>query len=475
MRPGFSTGGNIGPLPVELLDIIFEEICDDEETLEGWRRGGPTDSSSRKSYLTELTEVCCGWRPLAQRALFRDVVYSFSRPLRSDEPPWDGDFDGRWIITSPHTPRKTLKEFATFLAQNVRLAQAIRNLRLRCHIVPTNPAYQWKQFDLEDSDKVDPHSFFNLIQLLPQLRQLHLWDVILTQPLDPLPIDNLISLNGVYICHSVAHASAEDVCKLLPCFGEVDELSIVRLGSWSLAPNVGHNNEEEAGDDEETDNEGEVDDDAEAAELEEGSTDDESDDPDYEEGQTDEESDDSESEDERESLNGSAGGVDLLQGEADHGPNEEYQEAENDTDADDVEALLDANGMDSSEREEDLETEEDSESAQETETDVETEEDVEDSDVDSAGESPAESDDYDSIEGLDLSEERDGATWWDVWYLEDNSEIVNSQESTLERLAGVSTELFTYELERTPSELSTTLVAGRCFSRRSSFTGVVDS
>ena len=108
-----------------------------------------------------------------------------------------------------------------------------------CYVPLSNPVYEsrfWHnlKYDLEEDDKVSPDLLVPLIRSMSGLRELHLRNVMLSDPYPDMKapgiLNPLISLKGLYITHGVAHATGEGVAKLLTCFENVESLSVVKLG-----------------------------------------------------------------------------------------------------------------------------------------------------------------------------------------------------------------------------------------------------
>ena len=231
------------PLP-EILDRILGWLHP-EDWEAAWK-----EPLYGKRDLHNCTLVSHSWCPLAQRHLFRDVVYQFLRT------PNDVTFlDERTAnfppqaITPPSPDRpgtryKTLSMLLSFLEEHLTLRLAIRRIRLEA--CPTEASrLDWtsaKQFSEEDY--VDVSSFLQLFTLLPNLAALHLCNVVLGQ--DP-PFDwptALPTLHRLYVSYRTDlygnawswHYTSNFVktYRIFACFSKLDELHLHALGDLAF-------------------------------------------------------------------------------------------------------------------------------------------------------------------------------------------------------------------------------------------------
>lgn len=221
------------PLP-EILDNILEFLHPPD-----WEAG-----RQEKINLLSCSLVSRTWHSIALRHLFRDIVYLFLR-TPDDSTMLCNKHSHTFRITPPFAdrPRKrytTLLMFLSFLEDHPPIRHMIHRLRLEVRPLAEPQGGNARQFTEEDC--VDTVLFIRVCTLLPNLKALHLCNVVLNE--DPPPHPPLPSLSRLYISYRSTlsslgwtwHSSGNFVrtYRILACFVELDELHLHALGDLAF-------------------------------------------------------------------------------------------------------------------------------------------------------------------------------------------------------------------------------------------------
>ncbi|KIP02141.1 hypothetical protein PHLGIDRAFT_309303 [Phlebiopsis gigantea 11061_1 CR5-6] len=221
------------PLP-EILDNVLEFLHpEDWET--GWHE---------KHNIHSCSLVSRTWHSIAHRHLFRDIVYLFLRT------PDDNTFlcvkhsrTSRILMPFTDRPRKrytTLPMFLSLLEEHPSIRHMIHRLRLEVRPLEEPHDRSARQFTEEDC--VDTELFLRLCTLLPNLKVLHLCNVVLNA--DPPSSPPLPSLPRLYVSYRsnlsshgwTWHSSGNFVrtYRILACFAGLNELHLHALGDLAF-------------------------------------------------------------------------------------------------------------------------------------------------------------------------------------------------------------------------------------------------
>ena len=221
------------PLP-DILDNVLEFLHpEDWET--GWHE---------KDDLLSCSLVSRTWHSISQHHLFRDIVYLFLRTpddntLLNDK----HSRTSRILIPFTDRPRKrytTLPMFISLLEEHSSIRYMIHRLRLEVRPLEEPHGLSARQFTEEDC--VDTETFLRLCTLLPNLKALHLCNVVLSE--DPSPNPPLTPLPRLYVSYRsnlsshgwTWHSAGNFVrtYRILACFAGLDELHLHAIGDLAF-------------------------------------------------------------------------------------------------------------------------------------------------------------------------------------------------------------------------------------------------
>lgn len=231
------------PLP-EILDNVLSWLHP-EDWESGWN-----EPFYGKRDLHNCSMVSHSWHFLAQRHLFRNIVYLFLRTpdditlLEGQSPLARYPTYGCFSADRPGTRCKTLPMLLSFLGERPALRFMIHRLRLEA--CPADASHlDWastKQFAEEDC--VDTSLFLRLLAFLPNLSTLHLCNVVLSQDPPPDSSISLPPLSRLYVSYRTElyrtswswHYTSNFVrtYRLLACFSKLDELHLHALGDLAF-------------------------------------------------------------------------------------------------------------------------------------------------------------------------------------------------------------------------------------------------
>ena len=217
-------------LPLEIIDLILSELYVASPLFE--ESPVMVNASRGKAALNACTLVCRAWKPIATSLLFRHIRYSFTYDLTLlDDAIGRGGAvvpDMRWTfwLMDEAMPHKMLEQFHTFVSQNPSIGRSIRGLLLRGYAVDD---------DTEEEYRVDAGVFTSLLNLLPNLHTLKLMGIALipaSMSPDALftpvhPLGSVIVDYGTLEELDFNPYTQADVARLLSCFSDIEELSIV--------------------------------------------------------------------------------------------------------------------------------------------------------------------------------------------------------------------------------------------------------
>ena len=162
--------------PAEIVDLVFESLHPYQ-----WDKGLDVqyhEETHGKPHLRACSLVSRSWNAVARRHLFRNVVYSFKKHPSGDLSPEDPEHwppHGRW---SPEISVrwKTFAMFCKFLRTNPSVRNYIIKLKLDAYaaryLTPRNSLF-------DSNDFLSSQLFIELIQSLPRLHTLLLYNVVL--------------------------------------------------------------------------------------------------------------------------------------------------------------------------------------------------------------------------------------------------------------------------------------------------------
>lgn len=229
----------ISMLPLEIFGAVLEHLHPLEWEVK-W-----VDTIQNKRDLHNCSLVSRAWNACLRPHLFRDIAYSFRRPkvdgqhhysaaVSSMDPYWAEFTDAR-----RDARHKTLAMLVAFLRDNPSIQPYVRRLKLDNWPVddPSDHTSSCRRIGwaLREADHVDPGLFAELLQNLPALQVLHLYNVILKEPVsfNPISCHLLRRLHiASYACRpfgdSLAHSSEPQsmIANLLSHFSSIDELQI---------------------------------------------------------------------------------------------------------------------------------------------------------------------------------------------------------------------------------------------------------
>ena len=230
-------------IPVELMDVILDHLRPEQ-----WLVSWPNAAANKKD-LAACSLVSWRWNAVTRRHLFKDVVYSFRRAPTNVETSYEDqtcehDVYKRFSMGRVCEARyKTLRIFCQFLRSDENARASIHSLRLR-GLPSSKRASSFgptPRFDLclDEQDRVDPEELVALLDLLPNLRDLHLTDVVTSGPrcapsktthLRRLSID--FSSPFYHLRDRSQHTTYSEYAavQLLTFFGSVEDLQMARVG-----------------------------------------------------------------------------------------------------------------------------------------------------------------------------------------------------------------------------------------------------
>lgn len=211
-------------LPADVVDNVFEHLLP-----------RPSDDSPQhqdaKEDLRSCSLVCRTWHELARRHLFADFARTIGTVLRVQPRSYMSGMPDVYAVTH------TLADLAAFLAANTAIAGAVRRMTLD-FVDHADDGYGYADPGWFHScgqrsrrvEKVEPALFTSLLQRLPSLEALLLYNLVLTGP--PAPhMPRCRPLERLCIQHlGSAHApefSDRNVASIMACFSEAGELELV--------------------------------------------------------------------------------------------------------------------------------------------------------------------------------------------------------------------------------------------------------
>ena len=166
-------------VPLDIVDMVLAAVSPGETSQWGCNDG----AHQEKKDLSACRLVCRAWKPFATSHLFRDVCYSFNydveeASIESAETLLITEENNvivparpsRWIRWKEYyfydlIPLKKLDDFRTFLEMHQDIRSLIHRLRLSgCD-------------SGNEESTIDPQLLIRVIDMLPNLRHLVLWDV----------------------------------------------------------------------------------------------------------------------------------------------------------------------------------------------------------------------------------------------------------------------------------------------------------